>query len=175
MWLCFACLHTQHTFCSRMMLDFLDLFNTSIGLDENFRNHSEIGFAPPHFLPVCLEARRRAYRLANIESAFRATGIVLLNSRILTKPRVSSEVQGDSVLLEKTPYSKCQLRQQTNAALAFVKTATPGRSAISFFAFSHAVEQSFVVAEIANSEASRLGTQLERRALEERNAKTGRW
>ena len=98
-----------------------------IGLDENFRNHSEIGFAPPHLLPVCLEARRRAYRLANIESAFRATGIVLLNSRILTKPRVSSEVQGDSVLLEKTPYSKCQLRQQTNAALAFVKTATPGK------------------------------------------------
>ena len=101
-----------------------------IGIDEHFRDYGESpGFAPQHFLPIYLEARRKAYSLANIESAFRATGIVPLNSRILTKPRVNPEVQGEleSVLLEKTPYTKCQLRQQTNAALAFVKTATPGK------------------------------------------------
>ena len=100
-----------------------------IGIDEHFRDYGEsFGFAPQHFLPIYLEARRKAYSLANIESAFRATGIIPLNSRILTKPRVNPEVQGEleSVLLEKTLYTKCQLRQQTNAALTFVKTATPG-------------------------------------------------
>ena len=105
---------------------------------EHFRDYGEsFGFAPQHFLPIYLEACRKAYSLANIESAFRTTGMVPLNSRILTKPRVNPEVQGEleSVLLEKTPYTKCQLCQQTNAALAFVKTATPGRSEISFFTF----------------------------------------
>ena len=136
-----------------------------IGIDDYFRDHGEnFGFAPQRFLPIYLEARRKAYSLANIESAFRATGIVPLNSRILTKPRVNPEVQGElqveSILLEKTPYTKCQLRQQTNAALAFVKTAKPGKVCNLILRFSHAVEQSFATAEIANSEASRLRTQL---------------
>ena len=134
-----------------------------IGIDEHFRDYGEgFGFAPQHFLPIYLEARRKAYSLANIESAFRATGIVPLNSRILTKPRVNPEVQGEleSVLLEKTPYTKCQLRQQTNVALAFVKTATLGKVCNLILRFFHAVEQSFATAEIANSEASRLRTQL---------------
>ena len=28
--------------------------------------------------------------------------------------------------LENTPYTKCELRQQTNQALTFLKTANPG-------------------------------------------------
>ena len=84
-----------------------------IGIDEHFRDYGEsFGFAPQHFLPIYLEARRKAYSLANIESAFRATGIIPLNSRILTNPRVNPGVQGDleSVLLKKTLYTKCQIR-----------------------------------------------------------------
>ena len=102
-----------------------------IGIDDYFCDRGgDFGFAPQHFLPIYLEARWKAYSLANIESAFRITGIVPLNSRILTKPpsrRVEAQGEVESLLLEKTPYTKCQLRQQTNAALAFVKTATPGK------------------------------------------------
>ena len=101
-----------------------------IGIDEHFRDYGEsFGFAPQHFLPIYLEARRKAYSLANIESAFGATSIITLNSRILTKPWANPEVQVEleSVLLEKTLYTKCQLRQQTNAALTFVKMATLGK------------------------------------------------
>ena len=132
-----------------------------IGIDEHFRGHGEsIGFAPQCFLPIYLEACQKAYSLANIESAFRATGIVPLNSRVLTKPRVEAQGEIESVLLGKTPYTKCQLRQQTNTALTFVKTVTPGKECNLILRFSHAVEQSFTTAEIANSEASRLRTQL---------------
>ena len=69
------------------MLGFLDLQHFyGIGIDDYFRDHGEdFGFAPQHFLSIYLEARRKAYSLANIESAFRATGIVPFNSRILTK------------------------------------------------------------------------------------------
>ena len=70
---------------------------------------------------------QKAYSLANIESAFRATGIVPLISRVLTKPRAEAQGEIESVLPEKTPYTKCQLRLQTNAALTFVKTAMPGK------------------------------------------------
>ena len=59
-----------------------------------------------HFLPVYLEASRKAYSLANIESAFRVTGIVRLDSRILTKPQVEAQEELDSIFLEKTPYAK---------------------------------------------------------------------
>ena len=44
--------------------------------------------------------------------------------------------------------------------LHFVKTATPGKVCNLILRFSHAVEQSFAKAGIANSEASRLRTQL---------------
>ena len=81
-----------------------------IGIDECFCDRgADFGFAPQHFLPIYLEARRKAYSLANIESAFRITGIVPLNSRILTKPlsRVKAQGEVESLLLEKTPYTKC--------------------------------------------------------------------
>ena len=59
------------------------------------------------------------------------------------------------------PYTKHQLHQQTNAALAFVTIVIPGKVCNLILRFSHAVEQSFATVEIANSEASRLCTQLE--------------
>ena len=92
--------------------------------------------------------------MVNIESACRVTGTVPLN-----KPRVEAQGELESVLLKKTPYTKYQLRQQTNAALALIKTATPGK-VLRILRFSHAVEQSFATARIAGSEASRLRTQL---------------
>ena len=46
------------------------------------------------------------------------------------------------------------------AALIFIKTATPGKVCNLILRFSHAVEQSLATAEIANSEASRLRTQI---------------
>ena len=91
--------------------------------------------------------------MVNIESGCRVTGTVPLN-----KPRVEAQGELESVLL-KTPYTKYQLRQQTNAALALIKTATPGK-VLRILRFSHAVEQSFATAGIAGSEASRLRTQL---------------
>ena len=129
-----------------------------IGIDEYFCDYGEnFGFAPQHSLPIYLEARWKAYSLANIESAFRVTGIVPLNSCVLIKSRVEAQRKLESVLPEKTPYTKCQLRQQITAALAFVKTATPWNICNLIL---HAVEQSFATAEIAYSEASRLRTQL---------------
>ena len=171
MWLCFVFLHTRRIFCSRLMLGSSDLFNTTTKLEDHyFRDRGgEFGLAPQHFLPIYLEARRKAYSLANIESAFRITGIVPLNSRILTNPPSRVEAQGEveSVLLERTPYTKCQLRQPTNAALTFVKIATPGKVYNHILRFSHSVEQSFTTAEIADSEASRLRTQLKEGASQE--------
>ena len=69
-----------------------------------------------------------------------------------------TEAQGEleSVLLENTQYTKCQPRQQTNAALAFVKTVTPGKVCNLILRYSHAVEHSFATAEIDNREASKL-------------------
>ena len=89
-----------------------------IGIDEYFHEYGEsFEFTPQHFLSIYLEECQKAYSLANIESVFHTTSIVLLNSRILTKPWVNPEVQGEleSVLLEKMPYTKCRLCQQTSA------------------------------------------------------------
>ena len=33
MWLYFTCLYTQYIFCNHLILGFLDLFNTSMGLE----------------------------------------------------------------------------------------------------------------------------------------------
>lgn len=44
-----------------------------------------------------------------------------------------------------------QLCRQMNAALAFVKTVTPGKVCNLILRLSHAIEQSFAMVEIANS------------------------
>ena len=50
MWVCFACLRTQHIFCSRLMLGFWPLQHYyGIGIDKycDFRDHGEnFGFTP---------------------------------------------------------------------------------------------------------------------------------
>ena len=93
--------------------------------------------------PICLEACWEAYSLVNIECALRATGTILLNPRTLIKLRAKPEAQEELESVEKAPYTKCQLYQQTNAALTFVKTATLGEVCNLILRFSHAVEQSF--------------------------------
>ena len=58
--------------------------------------------------------------------------------------------------LESTPYTKCELRQQTNRALTFIKTASPGEVCQLILRFSHTAEYMAVQADIANAEAQRV-------------------
>ena len=58
--------------------------------------------------------------------------------------------------LESTPYTKCELRQQTNRALTFIKTASPGEVCQLILRFSHTAEYMAEQADIANAEAQRV-------------------
>ena len=179
MWLCFAFLPTQHIFCSRLILGSLDLFNTTMKLEltSNFATVAEtLALHRSTFFQFTLRRAERptAWLILSLPLALPA---LYPNSRILTKPpsrRVEAQGEVESLLLEKTPNTKCQLRQQTNAALAFVKTATSGKVCNLILRFSHAVEQSFATAEIANSEASRLRTQLKEDAGQGRKKRKDR-
>ena len=80
-------LHSTHLLQPLDVGLFGPLQHCEIGIDEHFCDRGgDVGFAPQHFLPIYLEARRKAYSLANMESAVRITGIVPLNSCILTRP-----------------------------------------------------------------------------------------
>ena len=102
----FACLHTQNIFWSRLMLGSLDLFNTLELTITYFHNHgANFSFAPQHFLPIYLEARRRAYSLANIESPFRMGSYPLI---VPSLPYLESKLEenlNQFYLRHQTPYA----------------------------------------------------------------------
>ena len=130
---------------------------------EKYHQTTNQGITHSKFLPIYQEARRKAYTSQNIESAFKKCGIVPFNPRAVlgttirsTKPPPATATNSESFFLDKTPYTKCQLRQQTNRALTFIKTATPGQLCKLILRFSHAVEYGLTTAEIAVTDMQRL-------------------
>ena len=84
-------------------------------------------------VPLYKKARARAYAKCNIEEVFKKYRIVLFNPRaVLSSVSTSSRAppattSSGRFRLKKTPNTKCELRQQTNLTLEFIKTATGGR------------------------------------------------
>ncbi|RPA99603.1 hypothetical protein L873DRAFT_1633364, partial [Choiromyces venosus 120613-1] len=110
--------------------------------------------------------RSQAYSVVNIKSAFRKTGIVpfLPHMVLPQQPRSSCSVPStssqDSFPLEKTPYTKCQLCQQTNQALNFIKTTTASGICNLILCFSHIAEYGLTTTDIATTEMQRLRTEI---------------
>ena len=74
----------------------------------------------------------------------------------LSKPEARSGPTSGSFPLDKTPYTKCQLRQQTNQALTFVKEASYGEICNLIIRFSHTAEYMVTMADIADAQAQKL-------------------
>ena len=120
------------------MLGSLDPFNTITELEmtSTFVTMSKtLAFAPQHLLSICLEARQKAYSLANIESAFRAISIVPLNSRVLTKPRVEAKEKLNQFYLRRHRTPSASYASKQMPPLPFLRQRRRAASAISFFAF----------------------------------------
>ena len=119
-----------------------------IAVKESFLTISH-GINRHIFFPIYNEARAKAYTVKNITAAFKVTRIFPLNSRVLSqlsKPTAKSrsESRADTTcILENTPYTKHDLRQQTQFALEFIKTASDGGVCSWILRFAHAVEHSF--------------------------------
>ena len=126
---------------------------------EDYHNTTGLGINHSTFLPHYKQARKLAYTQENIESAFRATGIVPLNPRSVLKdehnypepPPLSSTFP-----LDKTPYTKCQLRVQTNRALAFARTGTRGQICEMVIKISHSAEYHLTQTNIVKHQMDRL-------------------
>ncbi|RPA90989.1 DDE-domain-containing protein [Choiromyces venosus 120613-1] len=133
---------------------------------ENYHISTNIGINYRNFLPLYKQARSQAYSVANIKSAFHKTGIVpflphmFLPQQLQSSRSVPSTSSQDSFPLEKTPYTKCQLRQQTNRALDFIKTATAGEICNLILRFSHTVEYGLTTTDIATTEMQRLRVEI---------------
>ena len=114
------------------------------------------------FFPIYKLARAKAYTVENIKATFKVTGILPLNPRVvlsqLAKPTAQSRSQSNSTtcILERTPYSKHDLRQQTQYALNFIKTASEGETCGWILRFAHAAEHSLTEADLARTELQRL-------------------
>ena len=107
------------------------------------------------FFPLYNKARTLTYTTHNITEAFKKCGIVPFNPRVvLGQLTAASHVQAQHHMegfpLENTPYTKCQLRQQTNRALTFIKSTTEGEICNLILWFSHTAEYMSVQADIAN-------------------------
>ena len=102
-----------------------------IAVKESFLNISH-GINRDILFPIYKEARAKAYTVENITAAFKVTRISPLNSRVLSqlsKPtaKCRSESRANTTcILENTPYTKHDLRQQTQFALEYIKTASEG-------------------------------------------------
>ena len=111
-------------------------------------------------LPFYKEARAKAYTEQNVKSAFRKTGIVPFFPRMILPKKDRTypvnTVAGTFFPLNKIPYTKCPLRRQTNQALSFVKTASPGQICDLILRFSHTAEYNLTATDIATSEMQRL-------------------
>ena len=88
-----------------------------------------------------------------------------LNPRVilsqLAKPTAKSHSQSNSTtcILERTPYTKHGLQQQTLFALNFVKTASDGEVCGWILRFAHAAEHSLTEVDLARVELQRLRNQ----------------
>ena len=71
-------------------------------------------------------------------------------------PQACTPLGFTTLPLDKTPYTKCQLRQQTNQTLAFLKETSYGGICSLIITFSHTAEHMAIVADIANSQARKL-------------------
>ena len=106
------------------------------------------------------------YTKANIKSAFRKAGIVPLNPRAVLSTTIAQRANNqplsipNSWPLDRTPYAKCQLYQQTNATLVFVKTATEGEVCDLIIKYSHIANYNMTKTEIVEVDIQRLRAQM---------------
>ena len=125
---------------------------------EDFFLTTSHGINRAIFFPTYKQARAKAYTVENIKAAFKVTGILPLNPRAVpsqpAKPTAQSCSQSNSTtrILERTPYTKHNLRQQTQYALGFVKTASDGETCGWIRRFAHAAEHSLTEANLARTE-----------------------
>jgi hypothetical protein len=134
---------------------------------EDYFRITSVGINRDTFFPLYKRARAKAYTLENITSAFECTGIVPLNARVvlskLDNPTAISRaaardrmMSDNSFPLDRTPYTKFELRQQTNQALYFVKKASEGEICNLILRFSHSAEYALVQTDIANHQMRQL-------------------
>jgi hypothetical protein len=133
---------------------------------EDYFLTTTIGINRDIFFPLYKEACQQAYTFRNITAAFKKCGIVpfnprsvlseLQNATALSRATSNFKNREDSFPLERTPYTKCELRQQTSQALMFAKTATTGEICNLILRFSHTAEYMSVQADIANTQAQRV-------------------
>ena len=118
------------------------------------------------FFLLYKQARVKTYTVENIKAAFKVTGIVPLNPRVvlsqLAKPTAKSRSQSNSTtcILERAPYTKHDLRQQTQHALNFLKTASEGETCGWILRFAHAAEHFLTEADLTRTELQRLRNQV---------------
>ena len=130
---------------------------------EDYYLTTGAGIRHRQFLSLYKTARLQAFTQRNIEASFRKTGICPFNSRTVLASAINLRRTSGSAtasvqiyLLDKSPYTKCQLRQQTHRAMTFVKTATEGEICNLLFRFFHAVEYNIASTEISATEMHRL-------------------
>ena len=118
-----------------------------------------------HYIRWCIPL---TYAKENITKAFQKCGIISFNPQTVLgdlpnlKSRSHQPGPSESTLpLDKSLYTKCQIRQQTNQALAFLKEASYGDICRLIVKFFHTAEY-MTTADIANAQAQKL-----REALEE--------
>ena len=80
--------------------------------------HASHGINRDIFFPIYKQARAKTYTVENIKAAFKVTGIVPLNPRVVLsqlskRTARSRQPTGNSITLENTPYTRHDLRQQT--------------------------------------------------------------
>ena len=109
---------------------------------EDYHNRTGLGINHSTFLIHYKHARSQAYTQANIESAFRATGIFPFNPRVALKsdPPPPPSPASTSFILDRTPYTTCQLRAQPNRALEFARIGTRGQICDAILKISHSAE-----------------------------------
>jgi len=133
---------------------------------EDYFLTTTIGINRDIFFPLYQEASQQAYTLWIITAAFKTCGIVPFNPRsvlselpnatALSRATSNSINHKDSFSLEHSPYTKCELCQQTSRALMFAKTATTGQICNLILRFSYTAEYMSVQADIANTQAQRV-------------------
>ena len=77
-------------------------------------------------------------------------------SQVSTSSRAPLATTSSGRFHLKTPYTKCELRQQTNLTLEFIKTATGGELYKLILRFSHNTSYMAVQADIAHGQAEKL-------------------
>ena len=134
---------------------------------EDYFLTTSVGINRDIFFSLYKQARLHAYTIYNVTKAFEKTGICPFNARpvlselgaFTTLSRTTETQEGlrkGNFSLDRTPYTKCELRQQTNQVLTFIKTASKGDICKLILRFSHTAEYMTVQADIANAEAQKV-------------------